>query len=227
MLSGAGLVLERGRTLGVLGRSGCGKTTLLKVIAGLIEPDRGMIELEGREIGATPPEQRGVVYLYQEPLLFPHMNVRENIAFGLSVRRVAPSEIARRVEEMVEQLGLAGEEGKMPHQLSGGERQRVAFGRAVVVRPPVLLLDEPFGSLDPETRAQMQELFRTVAQRAGVASVFVTHDVKEAIVVGDDLAYMDQGKLVTFPTREDFIHHPQYGAGREIAFWNALAGEKR
>ncbi len=222
VLRGVGLDVEQGRTLTILGKSGCGKTTLLKIIAGLTEADRGEVRIRGRNVAAVPLAARNVVYMYQEPLLFPHLNVFENIAFGLRVRNLPEREIGRRVDEMIGRLELAGYERRMPHHLSGGQRQRAAFGRGAIVGPEVLLLDEPFSNLDPETRGAMQRLFRSIVETYRIASVFVTHDLKEAIILGDEIACMNRGTLVRFSSREEFIDHPEFGARKEIDFWTSL-----
>lgn len=223
VLQGVGLSVAERQTLSVLGRSGCGKTTLLKIIAGLVPPDSGTVRLHGTEISRKPAEQRNVVYLYQEPLLFPHLTVFENVAFGLRIRHLPTSEIASRTNQMLAHLGLEAHGKKLPHQLSGGQKQRVAFGRAIIIAPDVLLLDEPFSSLDPETRASMQQLMKQLIHQYGIASLFVTHDLKEAILMGDSIGYMAEGRLETFATRQEFINHPIYGAREEIAFWEALS----
>ena len=222
VLQGVTLSVAERRTLSILGRSGCGKTTLLKIIAGLVKPDSGAVRLHGTEMGQQLPEARNVVYLYQEPLLFPHLTVFENVAFGLRVRRASASEIASRTGRMLEHLGMESHAKKFPHQLSGGQKQRVAFGRAIIITPNVLLLDEPFSSLDPETRATMQQLFKQLAQEYGIASLFVTHDLKEAILMGDSIGYMADGTLTTFANRQEFINHPDYGATKEMEFWSSL-----
>jgi ABC-type Fe3+/spermidine/putrescine transport system ATPase subunit len=157
------LAVSAHEAVSVLGRSGSGKTTLLKVIAGLEGADRGGIVLDGRDLAGVPPQRRGVVYLYQEPLLFPHLDVWENVAFGLRLRGIAGAELEKRVAEMIADLELAAHARKSPRQLSGGQRQRVSFGRALIVQPALLLLDEPFGNLDAEIRAAMQALFKRVA----------------------------------------------------------------
>ena len=222
VLSGVQCTLAVRQTLSILGRSGGGKTTLLKIIAGLETPDGGTIRLDGRDITGLPPQQRGVVYLYQEPLLFPHLNVRENVAFGLRLRHVAAAQRRRRVTEMLEQLGVADHADKMPHQLSGGQRQRVAFGRAIIVNPALLLLDEPFGNLDVEIRASMQDLFKQVAADYGITTLFVTHDLKEAVLMGDRIAHLRGGRLKMYPSKQAFIADPEVGVQQEIAFWRAL-----
>ncbi|MEO5930605.1 MAG: ABC transporter ATP-binding protein [Candidatus Kapaibacterium sp.] len=225
VLSDVGLAVDERETLAILGRSGCGKTTLLRIIAGLVDPDRGELRLRGETIDHLPVARRNIVYIYQEALLFPHLDIFENIAFGLRLRKVPEGDLRRRVEEMLESLELASHARRMPHQLSGGERQRVAFGRAIIVNPSVLLLDEPFSNLDAETRAAMQELFRRLSAAYGIASIFVTHDLKEAILLGDRISYMRDGKLLHFSSKREFIAHPDYGARREMDFWRTLGDQ--
>lgn len=214
--------LEAHKTLSILGRSGCGKTTMLKIIGGLVQPDSGQIILNGKNIDGETPERRSVVYLYQEDLLFPHLNVFENIAFGLRIRRTPDGEITEKVEAMIQRLELEGQGDKMPHQLSGGQRQRVSFGRAIIINPSLLLLDEPFGSLDAGTRQRMQELFKKLAKTFAITSLFVTHDLKEAILMGDAIAYMQDGRLKMYNNKEDFIRDPETGVQNEINFWENL-----
>src|SRR5262249_13796668 len=153
-------------------RSGCGKTTLLKIIAGLLDPDSGAVFLQETNINGVPAHKRNIVYLYQEALLFPHLNVFENIAFGLRLRKMPEAIIHNRTMEMIRSLELEEQREKMPHLLSGGQKQRVSFGRALIINPLLLLLDEPFGNLDVGTRAGMQEFFRTVAQKFKITSIF-------------------------------------------------------
>ena len=222
VLDGIALDLARNETLAVLGRSGCGKTTLLKILAGLTAPDAGSVRLGGRTLDGLPPQARGVVYLYQEPLLFPHLDVFENVAFGLRLRRVAAAELRGRVDAMLAALGLEAHGRKRPTQLSGGQRQRVAFGRALIVNPTLLLLDEPFGNLDAEIRADMQRLFQEIARRFAITSLFVTHDLKEALLMGDRLALLRAGRLTTYPSREAFVADPETGASHERDFWLSL-----
>lgn len=214
--------LEEGRVLSILGRSGCGKTTLLRTIAGLLAADRGSIHRRGVEISGVPAEQRGIVYLYQEPLLFPHLSVFENVAFGLRLRRVAPAEVEARASRMLESLDLTEHRNKAPSQLSGGQRQRVSFGRALILAPSLLLLDEPFSSLDTDTRAQMQDLFRRVTARYAITAIFVTHDLKEALLLGDRIATLRGGRLHAYPTKAAFVADPASGVASEVAFWSTL-----
>ena len=215
--------LAEGETLGVLGRSGGGKTTLLKVVAGLLPPDGGTVHLNGHDITHRPPQTRRVVYLYQEPLLFPHLTVFENVAFGLRLRKESEAAIRQQTDGMLESLGLAGQGRKLPHQLSGGQKQRASFGRALVIRPELVLLDEPFGNLDVETRSAMQRLYKELARTHRISAVFVTHDLKEAILMGDRLAYLEGGKLRVFENLRAFINDPAVGVGPEIEFWQRLA----
>ncbi len=222
ILNNLSLGLERHATLSILGRSGCGKTTFLKILAGLESANSGQIFLDGQDISELPPQKRGVVYLYQEPLLFPHLNVWDNVAFGLQLSKTPAREIARRVDQMLYDIGLEAHAGKMPNQLSGGQRQRVAFGRAIIVNPALLLLDEPFASLDVDLRANMQQLFKTLTARFDITSIFVTHDLKEALLMGDRIAYMKKGALRCYPSREAFIHDSDVGVMDEIAFWSGL-----
>jgi ABC-type Fe3+/spermidine/putrescine transport system ATPase subunit len=215
--------LEQKQVLSILGRSGCGKTTLLKTIAGLVSPDFGDILLDGNSILRAAPQERGVVYLYQEALLFPHLNVFENIAFGLRIRRLPEGEIRATTEALLAHLELEGMERRMPTQLSGGQKQRVAFGRALAVRPRLLLLDEPFGALDAETRATMQTFFKKTAKEQGITALFVTHDLKEAILMGHRWALMTDGHLDVFERIEDFAADHRTGLAREIDFWNTIS----
>ncbi|MDI1324373.1 MAG: ABC transporter ATP-binding protein [Algoriphagus sp.] len=216
------LSLDQHRTLSILGRSGCGKTTLLKLIAGLETADQGSIWVNGEEMSGKTPAERKIVYLYQEDLLFPHLTVRGNIGFGLKLQKVAPSQIAEQVDLMIERLELQGQGDKMPQQLSGGQRQRVSFGRAIITNPRLLLLDEPFGSLDVGTRQRMQELFKELAAIYGITSLFVTHDLKEAILMGDDIGLMKKGSLQIYSDKQDFLLDPQTGVRSEIEFWESL-----
>jgi len=214
--------LEKHKTLSVLGKSGCGKTTLLKIMAGLLPPDGGDIFLADQNITLVEPQLRGAVYLYQQPLLFPHLNVHENIAFGLKIRHLPATQIKEETQSMLHELGLDGLQHRMPEALSGGQKQRVAFGRALIIKPNLLLLDEPFGALDIETRVVMQTLFRKIAAEHQITSVFVTHDLKEAVLMGDHIALMDNGQLVVYPSLQAFIDDERTGMQNEIKFWKLI-----
>ncbi|MGY8986302.1 MAG: ABC transporter ATP-binding protein [Sphingomonadales bacterium] len=216
------LTLHQSETLAVLGQSGCGKTTLLKILAGLEGLDNGKISLNNVDITDISPKDRGIVYLYQEALLFPHLTVFENIAFGLRLRGLPDSEIMSLVTAKIEGLELIDHIQKMPNQLSGGQMQRVNFGRALIVNPKVLLLDEPFGALDSLTRTRMQTLFKKVTKRDKITSIFVTHDLKEALLMGDRFAHMAGGVLKTYSNKESFINDPKVGINEEMIFWKNL-----
>ncbi|MEM6336556.1 MAG: ABC transporter ATP-binding protein [Bacteroidota bacterium] len=222
VLHDVSLTLAQQRTLAVLGRSGCGKTTLLKILAGLETADAGRVVVEGEDVTDAPAQSRGIVYLYQEPLLFPHLDVFENVAFGLRLRGVDKQSIKEQVDRMIGDLGLRGQERKRPNQLSGGQRQRVAFGRAVIVNPRLLLLDEPFASLDVETRALMQQLYTRIAEAYAITALFVTHDLKEALLMGDEIGHMRAGRLHVYPSRQAFINDPDSGVAQEVAFWERI-----
>ncbi len=209
-------------TLSILGRSGCGKSTLLKIIAGLEQQDAGNIILREKSIEKLPAYERNVVYLFQEPLLFPHLSVFENIAFGLRVRKLPEAEIKTKVAQTLESLELSAHSKKMPTQLSGGQKQRVAFGRALIINPPLMLLDEPFSSLDVEIRASMQELYKKIAKQFNITALFVTHDLKEALLMGDQISYMEAGALHVYADKQEFINDSRTGVKTEIAFWNQL-----
>ena len=219
VLRDCSLQLHAGETLVVLGESGCGKTTLLRSIAGLIKCDTGRIRLDGRSIETLPSAARPIIYLDQEPLLFEHLSVAENIAFAMRLRRRSEREVNDRVEEMLTRLDLTPHREKRDWQLSGGQKQRVAFARAVLAQPRLLLLDEPFCSLDSRTRSQMQTIFAELSSAWRLSSIFVTHDPKEALLVGGRFARMSTGRLAPYLDRAAFLADPATGAADEIEFW--------
>lgn len=223
VLRNLSLELQEYETLSILGRSGCGKTTLLKILAGLESPDQGTVWMGGENIQSLPSNRRDMVYLYQEALLFPHLNVFENIAFGLQLRKMDEDIVTTRTNNMINQLELSGMQEKMPHQLSGGQQQRVSFGRALITDPTVILLDEPFGSLDAYTRSSMQKLFKRVAAEINITAIFVTHNVKEALLMGDRIAKLNNGNLTTFDTIEAFVASGESSVQEEIDFWQTLS----
>jgi ABC-type sulfate/molybdate transport systems ATPase subunit len=222
VLRAVSLTLPAGEVLAVLGRSGGGKTTLLKIIAGLEVPDAGTLGLNGHDLRPLPPHERQLVYLYQEPLLFPHLTVFENIAFGLRIRKMAKGEVTQQVTQLLDELDLRVHAQKAPHQLSGGQRQRVSFGRALIIRPRLLLLDEPFGNLDAQTRADMQQLFLRVRRQHQMTAIFVTHDSREALTVGTRFAYLEQGQLTTFASKADFVQDARTTIQEEVRFWESI-----
>jgi len=214
--------LAQHKTLSILGKSGCGKTTMLKIIAGLISQDQGSILLDGTIVDDVAPEKRNIVYLYQQDLLFPHLNIFENVAFGLRIKNKSEDDIREKVTAMMTSLELEGQANKMPQQLSGGQRQRVSFGRAIITNPALLLLDAPFGSLDTGTRERMQHFFKKIAAEFHTTSLFVTHDLKEAILMGDQIGLMENGHLKLYEDKKAFIDDSSTGVHKEMHFWKNL-----
>jgi putative spermidine/putrescine transport system ATP-binding protein len=184
-----------GELVALLGPSGCGKTTTLRMIAGFVRPTSGAIRIGGRDMTALPPHRRNTGMVFQSYALFPHLSVAENIAFGLKRRRAPKEEIRRRVDDIVAVLRLQGLEQRLPRQLSGGQQQRVAVGRALVINPAVLLLDEPFSNLDAQLRESTRVEMRRLQQRLGITTVFVTHDQAEALSIADRIAVMNAGRI--------------------------------
>jgi len=180
----------------LLGPSGSGKTTLLRLIAGFDFPDGGRITIAGRPVERLPVEKRDVGMMFQSYALFPNMTVFDNVAFGLTVRGLGRGEIGRRVGEALDLVRLAGLEGRRPHQLSGGQKQRVALARAIVIRPRVLLLDEPLSALDKALRVEMQVELRRIQREVGITTIFVTHDQEEALTLSDRIGMLHDGRLV-------------------------------
>ncbi len=216
------LELASKASLAVLGQPGSGKTTLLKCIAGLVTPDAGTIQIGDERIDGLPPEKRSIVYLSQEPMLFPHLDVFENLAFGARLKPHDEAALRREVDSMVAALGLRAQERKNVDVLSSGQRQRVAFGRALLAKPRLLLLDEPFGALDGETRATIQVLFRRLVVQHAASTVFVTQDIKEAILIGDRLGFLRDASLTTYGSRDAFLADERIGAMDEVRFWAGL-----
>ena len=202
------LEVAQGQLLALLGPSGCGKTTLLRLIAGLLEPDTGKVMLSGQSVSRLPPEKRELGMVFQRPTLFPHLDVAANIGFGLKMRGVSHQEVKRRVGGALGAVQLTGFEGRLPRQLSGGQQQRVAIARAVVTRPKLLLMDEPFSSLDATLREEMRELVRTLQKDLGITTVFVTHDQLEALELADILGVMFEGKVAQLGTPQDVFERP-------------------
>ena len=192
----------------LLGPSGCGKTTTLRILAGLLEPDAGRVYLNGRDITGAAPEKRNVNTVFQNYALFPHMNVEKNISYGLRMRGMRRAEWKPKVEEMLRMVQLEGCEKRMPSQLSGGQCQRVAIARAVVLRPEILLLDEPLGALDLKLRRQMQIELKEIQKRSGIAFVYITHDQEEALNMSDRIAVMRDGRFEQVGTPEEIYERP-------------------
>ena len=203
------LDVKPGEFLTLLGPSGCGKTTTLRMVAGFEKPDAGRIRFGAQDVTDLPANQRNIGFVFQNYALFPHLSVFENVAYGLRVRGQAVEAIDRSVGEVLALVGLAGYERQFSGQLSGGEQQRVALARAIVIRPRVLLFDEPLSNLDAKLRVQMREEIRDLQRRLAITTLYVTHDQEEAMAVSDRIAVMNQGTVVQEGTAEDLYHRPQ------------------
>ncbi|MFL6296168.1 MAG: ABC transporter ATP-binding protein [Actinomycetes bacterium] len=202
------LRIAEGEFFSLLGPSGCGKTTTLRMIAGFEEPTSGQILLHGRDVVGVPPFRRDVNMVFQQYALFPHMDVFENVAFGLRRKKVARDEIARRVAEALALVELEGREKRRPRQLSGGQQQRVALARALVNRPRALLLDEPLGALDLKLRQAMQLELKRIQREVGITFVYVTHDQEEALTMSDRLVVMNAGRIEQLGSPRELYEHP-------------------
>lgn len=194
-LKSVDLEIESGSLTALLGPSGSGKSTLLRVIAGLEVPDGGRVILDGRDVTNLAPQQRGIGFVFQHYAAFKHMTVRDNVAFGLKIRRRPKAEVKEKVDELLRVVGLDGYQQRYPSQLSGGQRQRMALARALAIEPAVLLLDEPFGALDAQVRAELRTWLRRLHDEVHVTTVLVTHDQEEALDVADTIAVMDAGAI--------------------------------
>jgi sulfate transport system ATP-binding protein len=198
-----------GSLTALLGPSGSGKSTLLRIIAGLETPDSGRILIGGEDVTAAPARERGVGFVFQHYAPFKHMTVRENVGFGLSVRRRPRSEIAARVDELLGLVRLDGLADRYPSQLSGGQRQRMALARALAPAPAVLLLDEPFGALDAQVRGELREWLRRLHDEIHVTTIFVTHDQEEAMDVAEQIVVVNHGRIEQVGTARDLYEHPR------------------
>jgi len=207
-VDGVSLDIRDGEFFSMLGPSGSGKTTCLRLIAGFEQPTSGTIAFYGQDVTAVPPFLRDVNTVFQDYALFPHMNVGENVAYGLMVKKVPKAERERRVKEMLDMVQLSGMERRKPSQLSGGQRQRVALARALVNHPRVLLLDEPLGALDLKLRQQMQLELKAIQHRVGITFVFVTHDQEEALTMSDRIAVFNRGKIEQVGTPNEIYERP-------------------
>jgi ABC-type Fe3+/spermidine/putrescine transport system ATPase subunit len=201
--------VPRGSFATLLGPSGCGKTTTLRMIAGFYDPDIGDIELGGRRINNLPAHKRGAAMVFQDYALFPHMSVRANVGYGLKLQRKSKADIARKVDETLKFVGLAGLGDRQPNQLSGGQQQRVAVARALVVEPEILLLDEPLSNLDAKLRESLRWELRALQQRLKMTFVYVTHDQDEALSLSDWVAVMNAGKVEQAGAPWEIYYHPR------------------
>lgn len=209
VLDNISLEISKGEFITLLGSSGCGKTTTLRIIAGLEQPDAGSVWLDGREVTGLEPNQRNVNTVFQNYALFPHMNVAENIGYGLKLKKVPKSEIRKKVSQMLELVQLEGYEKRKPSELSGGQKQRVAIARALVNNPEVLLLDEPLGALDLQLRRAMQIELKHLQKKLGITFIYITHDQEEAINMSDRIAVMKDGRIEQIGTPDEIYNHPK------------------
>ena len=209
VLDNISLEISKGEFITLLGSSGCGKTPTLRIIAGLEQPDAGSVWLDGREVTGLEPNQRDVNTVFQNYALFPHMNVAENIGYGLKLKKVPKSEIRKKVSQMLELVQLEGYEKRKPSELSGGQKQRVAIARALVNNPKVLLLDEPLGALDLQLRRAMQIELKHLQKKLGITFIYITHDQEEAINMSDRIAVMKDGRIEQIGTPDEIYNHPK------------------
>ena len=207
-LDNVSLAIPSGSLTALLGPSGSGKSTLLRVIAGLEQPDEGNVTIDGQVVTALPPQKRGVGFVFQHYAAFKHMTVRDNIAFGLTIRKRPRREITARVDELLQLVQLRGLGDRYPAQLSGGQRQRMALARALAVEPSVLLLDEPFGALDARVRKELRRWLRRLHDEVHVTTVLVTHDQEEAMDVADRVALLNEGRIEQIGKPRDLYEHP-------------------
>ncbi|SHI67694.1 spermidine/putrescine transport system ATP-binding protein [Clostridium cavendishii DSM 21758] len=226
VLKGSNLEIRQGEFLTLLGPSGCGKTTTLRMIAGFEIPSSGEIIIDGENVTNVPAYERCVNTVFQNYALFPHMNIFDNISFGLRMKKVSKNEISKRVTEILKIVQLEGYESRLPFQLSGGQMQRVAIGRALINNPKVLLLDEPLGALDLKLRKQMQLELKHLQRKLGITFIFVTHDQEEALTMSDRIVVMNKGEIEQVGTPEEVYERP---ATRFVADFlgetNLLEGE--
>ena len=208
ILKGVSFEIEEGKFYTLLGPSGCGKTTILRIIAGFSEASEGDVYFEGKRINDVPANQRQVNTVFQDYALFPHMNVFDNVAFGLKIKKRSKSDIEKKVKDALRMVQLPGYEKREISEMSGGQRQRVAIARAIVNEPKVLLLDEPLSALDLKLRTDMQYELRDLQQRLGITFIFVTHDQEEALAMSDEIFVMNKGKIVQSGTPVDIYDEP-------------------
>lgn len=209
-VNGVSMEIESGEFVSLVGASGCGKTTLLRIIAGFTKPDAGELTIDGKRVEMLPPSKREVGFVFQSYALFPTQTVAQNIGFSLAIRSRPKSEIAARVEELCEMVQLQGLEKRYPHELSGGQQQRVALARALAPNPSILLLDEPLSALDAKIRAHLRTEIRALVTRLGITAVYVTHDQEEALSISDRVAVMHDGRILQVGAPMDLYLKPTH-----------------
>ena len=208
-VEGVDLHVGEGEFFSLLGPSGCGKSTTLRMIAGFVRPSGGRILIGGEDVTALPPEKRNIGIVFQNYAIFPHMNVFENIAFGLRLRKVGEAEIRKRVGEALEQVGMAGFELRFQKEMSGGQQQRVALARVLVTRPRILLLDEPLSALDKKLREEMKIWIKDLQRGLSITTIYVTHDQGEALTMSDRIGVMDRARIVQVGSPTEIYEHPR------------------
>lgn len=209
VLSSLDLTVEKGEIFFLLGPSGCGKSTLLRIVAGLVKEDTGRILIDGEDISSLPPEKRRTAMVFQNYALWPHLSVFENVAFGLRVEKMPEKELKKRVDEALASVKMQDFASRKPGSLSGGQQQRIALARAIAVEPKVLLLDEPLSNLDAVLRDEMRLEIKHVCSERGLTAIYVTHDCREALSLGDHLALLDKGKIHQLGTPMELYQHPK------------------
>ena len=227
-LDGLTLRLAPGELVALLGPSGCGKTTALRIVAGFETADSGTVEVDGQDVSPVPAAKRDMGMVFQSYSLFPNMSALDNVGFGLRMRKLAAAERKRKAGELLEMVGLSAQSGQYPHQLSGGQQQRVALARALAIEPRVLLLDEPLSALDAKVRLQLREQIRSIQQRLGTTTLFVTHDQEEALSMADRVGVMSQGRLEQIAVPSELYDSPATAFVAEfVGTMNRVPGELR
>jgi putative spermidine/putrescine transport system ATP-binding protein len=224
-LDGLSIEIAPGELVALLGPSGCGKTTALRILAGFETADTGRITVAGQDISSVPAAKRDMGMVFQSYSLFPNMNALDNVGFGLRMRKIGTADRRNKAGELLEMVGLSPQAGQYPHQLSGGQQQRVALARALAIEPSVLLLDEPLSALDAKVRLQLREQIRTLQQRLGTTTLFVTHDQEEALSMADRVGVMRQGRLEQIAAPDELYDHPATAFVAEfVGVMNRLPG---
>jgi len=227
-LDGLSLEIAPGELVALLGPSGCGKTTALRIVAGFETTDTGSVLVDAKDISSVPAAKRDMGMVFQSYSLFPNMNALDNVAFGLRMRKQGSAQRRKRADELLELVGLAPQARQFPHQLSGGQQQRVALARALAIEPRVLLLDEPLSALDAKVRLQLREQIRTLQQRLGTTTMFVTHDQEEALSMADRVGVMRQGRLEQIDAPDELYNHPATAFVAEfVGVMNRIPAELR
>jgi len=227
-LDGLSIEIAPGELVALLGPSGCGKTTALRILAGFETADTGSVLVDGKDISSVPAAKRDMGMVFQSYSLFPNMSALDNVAFGLRMRKIGAGERRRRAAELLDMVGLTPQSRQYPHQLSGGQQQRVALARALAIEPRVLLLDEPLSALDAKVRLQLREQIRTLQQRLGTTTLFVTHDQEEALSMADRVGVMRQGKLEQIAAPDELYTDPATAFVAEfVGVMNRIPGELR